>query len=57
MKLFHFSMTLTLFTLKKGNFSVQVDENLIGQRIEKGMVPADEEETFLGKRVTKDIIS
>ena len=33
-----------------------VDENLIGQRIEKGMVPVENEEDFVGRRVTKDLL-
>ena len=30
---------------------------LIGQRIEKGMLPEKDEKAFIGKRVTKDIIA
>ena len=44
-------------SLKKDNYFRAIDENLIGQRIEKGMVPADEEEAFLGRRVTKDLLA
>ena len=43
--------------LKKVNFISKVDESLIGQRIEKGMLPEKDEKAFVGKRVTKDIIT
>ena len=42
--------------LKKVNFIRKVDDSLIGQRIEKGMLPEKEENAFVGKRITKDII-
>src|SRR5205085_5949479 len=34
-----------------------IDETIIGQRIEKGMVPSEDEESFVGKRVTKDLVA
>jgi len=34
-----------------------IDNTLLGQRIEKGMLPTDKEEAFLGKRVTDDILA
>src|SRR5579872_2358434 len=34
-----------------------IDDALIGQRIEKGMIPAEKEELFVGKRVTKDLLA
>ena len=39
------------------NFIRTVDNSLLGQRIEKGMLPEKEEKAFLGNRVTKDIIA
>ncbi|HEV2601722.1 MAG TPA: DNA-directed RNA polymerase subunit beta [Candidatus Babeliales bacterium] len=42
---------------KKGEFFIPVTDALIGQRIEKGMLPADLELKYLGKRVTKDMVS
>ncbi len=42
---------------QKGDFYRKVDSSLLGQRIEKGMLPEKEEKAFLGNRVTKDIIS
>ncbi len=42
---------------QKGEFFRAVDDTLIGQRIEKGMLPEKEEKVFLGKRVTKDILA
>ncbi len=42
---------------QKGEFYRKVDNSLLGQRIEKGMLPEKEEKVFLGNRVTKDIIS
>ena len=41
---------------EKGIFFSNVDETLLGHRLEKGMIPAKYEETFVGKRVTKDLI-
>lgn len=41
---------------QKGEFSCDVDDRLIGQRIEPGMLPEDKEKLFLGKRITKEII-
>ena len=41
----------------KGDFYRRVDNSLLGQRIEKGMLPEKEEKAFLGNRVTKDIMS
>ena len=44
-------------SFKKDQYLSDVDEHLIGQRIEKGMVPADEEEGFVGRRVTKELLA
>lgn len=44
-------------TGQKGEFYRKIDSSLIGQRIEKGMLPEKEEKAFLGNRVTKDIIT
>lgn len=41
---------------KAGNFSVVLDEKLIGRRIERGMIPAHIEEDYLGRRITKETI-
>ncbi len=38
-------------------FFRNVDESLIGQRLEKGMIPESEEKEFLGKRVSKDLLA
>lgn len=43
-------------TLKNGVFSKKVDDTLIGQRVERGMVPEILEEAFLGKRITREIL-
>lgn len=43
--------------MQKGEFYRAVDASLLGQRIEKGMLPEKEEKAFLGNRVTKDILS
>ena len=48
MKLFLYFINLTLFLTKKINSFSDVDEHLIGQRIEKGMVPEEQEEALLG---------
>lgn len=44
-------------SLKKDQYFRAVDEHLIGQRVEKGMVPAEDEEDFVGRRVTKDLLA
>lgn len=41
---------------EKGNFYQKVDEDLVGKRIEKGMLPEDVEKAYVGKRVTKTVI-
>jgi len=42
--------------VKNGDYFKILDDSLIGQRIEKGMLPEKIEEKFLGKRLTSDII-
>ncbi|MFZ5954046.1 MAG: DNA-directed RNA polymerase subunit beta [Candidatus Dependentiae bacterium] len=42
---------------EKGTFYRLVDNTLIGQRIEKGMLPESEEKPYLGLRVTKDVVA
>lgn len=42
--------------VEKGAFSCEVDDRLLGQRFERGMLPEDKEKTFIGKRITKEII-
>ncbi len=42
---------------EKGIFFKQVNDSLLGQRIEKDMLPEKFEKNFLGKRVTKDVIA
>jgi DNA-directed RNA polymerase subunit beta len=44
-------------SIRNGEFFRKVDATLMGQRIEKGMLPEKEEKAFLGNRVTKDILS
>ena len=44
-------------SLKNEQYFRSVDEHLIGQRVEKGMVPADKEEDFVGRRVTKELLA
>ncbi len=41
---------------QSGKFFRIVNDSLIGQRIEKGMIPADHEKEFLGRRVTKQAV-
>ncbi len=41
---------------QKGSFYRLVDTNLIGQRIEKGMLSEQHEKEFIGRRVTADIL-
>ncbi|MGE0206265.1 MAG: DNA-directed RNA polymerase subunit beta [Candidatus Babeliales bacterium] len=42
--------------VKNGEFLRSVNESLIGQRLEKGMIPDNVDQSFLGKRVTKEIV-
>jgi DNA-directed RNA polymerase subunit beta len=44
-------------SFKKDQYFRAVDEHLIGQRVEKGMVSAEDEEDFVGRRVTKDLLA
>ncbi len=46
-----------IISLKKDQYFRQVDEHLIGQRVEKGMVPVENEEDFVGRRVTKELLA
>ncbi|HLW72591.1 MAG TPA: DNA-directed RNA polymerase subunit beta [Candidatus Babeliales bacterium] len=46
-----------VISLKKDQYFRAVDEHLIGQRVEKGMVPVEDEEDFVGRRVTKDLLA
>ncbi len=39
-----------------GKFSREISDKIIGQRIEKGMLPEKHEKAFVGRRITKDII-
>src|SRR5204862_1711375 len=41
--------------VKNDSFVCPIDETLVGQRIEKGML-AEKEDLFVGKRVTKDLL-
>lgn len=42
---------------KKGEFHRAIDDSLLEQRIEKGMVSEEDEKQFLGKRVTKELLT
>ncbi len=41
----------------KGEFYSLLDNNILGLRIEKGMLPAEHEGTFIGRRLTQDSIA
>jgi DNA-directed RNA polymerase subunit beta len=41
---------------KNGDFYRIVDDSLIGQRIEKGVLPEDLEKKLLGKKITKELV-
>ncbi len=49
--------TFDAISFKKDQFLSDVDEHLIGQRIEKGMIPEEQEESFVGRRVTKELLA
>lgn len=40
----------------QGSFYKKVDDNLLGVRVEKGMLPAPQEKKFLGRKITADIL-
>jgi DNA-directed RNA polymerase subunit beta len=40
-----------------GEFFKKVNNSLLGQRLEKGMIPEKEEATFIGVRINKEILS
>ncbi len=40
-----------------GEFYQKLDDSLLGLRIERGMIDHKEEDQFVGKRITKDIIA
>ncbi len=42
--------------VQKGSFFSNVDDALLGHRLEQGMIPAKYEEQFVGKRVTKELL-
>lgn len=42
--------------VKNGSFYKNVDESLMGQRIERDMLPSNLEENYLGKRITSDLL-
>lgn len=44
-------------SVEKDSYFRPIDETLVGQRIERGMVPAEKEEAFVGKRVTKELLA
>jgi DNA-directed RNA polymerase subunit beta len=44
-------------SFKKDQFLSDVNEHLVGQRIEKGMVSSEHEEGFVGRRVTKELLA
>ncbi|HSC24942.1 MAG TPA: DNA-directed RNA polymerase subunit beta [Candidatus Babeliales bacterium] len=46
-----------IVSFKKDQYYRAIDENLIGQRIEKGMISVEDEDDFVGRRVTKDLLA
>ena len=43
--------------VKNSAFFKIIDETLLGQRIERDMLPEKLEEEYLGKRITKDLLA
>lgn len=41
---------------QNGLFTCEVDDRLVGQRIEPGMLPENKEKDFIGKRITKEVV-
>jgi DNA-directed RNA polymerase subunit beta len=50
---YHFDV----ISVKNGAFSRVVNQSLLGQRIEKGVLPAKHEKVFAGKRVTPELLA
>lgn len=46
-----------IVTFEKGEFFRKIDDSLIGQRLEKGMLPEKDEKGFIGVRVTRDVLA
>lgn len=44
-------------TASKGDFYQKLDEAAIGTRIERGMLEIDDEDDFVGKRITKEMLT
>lgn len=44
-------------SFEKGEFFRKIDDSLIGQRLEKGMLPEKDEKGFIGIRVTRETLS
>ncbi len=45
-----------VINVSNGSFYKKIDDSLMGQRIERDMLPAHLEEEFFGKRITADIL-
>lgn len=48
---------LDAITSDRGEFFSDIEQNLIGQRIEREMLPENVESHYVGKRITKDLIT
>src|SRR5579863_7251597 len=46
-----------LITYDGKQFTRTVDESILGQRLERGMLPEEYEKTFVGKRITKELLA
>lgn len=46
-----------VISFEKGEFFRKLDDSLIGQRLEKGMLPEKDEKGYVGIRVTKDVLA
>ncbi len=44
-------------TLDEGEFYQKLDDSLVGSRIEKGMTGLKDEEGYIGKRITKELLT
>lgn len=40
----------------KGEFFQKLDDSVVGIRVERGMIDSDDEESYIGKRLTKELI-
>ncbi len=46
-----------VITIQGADYSMTLGEHLLGKRIEKGMVPDEKEQVYVGKRIDKEVLA